>query len=50
MGYLYFAAIYVVAEMFAIPAVPLTASAGYLFGVGPGAAASALSELNLTPD
>ena len=36
MGYLYFAAIYVVAEMFAIPAVPLTASAGYLFGVGPG--------------
>ena len=50
MGYLYFSAIYVVAEMFAIPAVPLTASAGYLFGVGPGAAASALSELNLTPD
>ena len=28
----------------------LTASAGYLFGVGPGAAAPALSELNLTPD
>lgn len=36
LGYLYFSVIYVVAEMFAIPAVPLTASAGYLFGVIPG--------------
>uniref|UniRef100_A0A7S4KLV6 VTT domain-containing protein n=1 Tax=Guillardia theta TaxID=55529 RepID=A0A7S4KLV6_GUITH len=35
-GYLYFSLIYVVAEMLAIPAIPLTASAGYLFGVVPG--------------
>lgn len=36
LGYVYFSLIYIVAEMFAIPAVPLTASAGYLFGVVPG--------------
>lgn len=36
LGLLYFSAIYVLAELFAIPAIPLTASAGYLFGVGPG--------------
>mmetsp|Transcript_85620 Transcript_85620/g.138832 ORF Transcript_85620/g.138832 Transcript_85620/m.138832 type:complete len:401 (+) Transcript_85620:3-1205(+) len=35
-GYVYFSAIYIIAEMVAIPAVPLTASAGYLFGVIPG--------------
>jgi uncharacterized membrane protein YdjX (TVP38/TMEM64 family) len=35
-GYLYFAAFYIVAEVLAIPAAPLTASAGYLFGLGPG--------------
>ncbi len=33
---MYFSLVYIVAEMFAIPAVPLTASAGYLFGVVPG--------------
>lgn len=38
LGYLYFSAIYVVAEMLAIPAIPLTASAGYLFGVPMGTA------------
>ena len=32
MGYIYFAIIYIVAEILAIPAIPLTASAGYLFG------------------
>mmetsp|Transcript_33316 Transcript_33316/g.84141 ORF Transcript_33316/g.84141 Transcript_33316/m.84141 type:complete len:388 (+) Transcript_33316:65-1228(+) len=32
IGYLYFSAVYVVAEMLAIPAIPLAASAGYLFG------------------
>ncbi len=35
-GYLYFAAIYIVAEVLAIPAMPLTASSGYLFGLIPG--------------
>ena len=35
-GYLYFAAIYIAAEILAIPAVPLTASSGYLFGLIPG--------------
>jgi uncharacterized membrane protein YdjX (TVP38/TMEM64 family) len=36
MGYLYFAAIYIAAEVLAIPVFPLTASSGYLFGVVPG--------------
>jgi uncharacterized membrane protein YdjX (TVP38/TMEM64 family) len=35
-GYLYFAAVYVVAEVLAVPALPLTASSGYLFGLIPG--------------
>jgi len=35
-GYLYFAAIYIAAEILAIPAMPLTASSGYLFGLVPG--------------
>lgn len=35
-GYLYFAAIYIAAEILAIPAMPLTASSGYLFGLIPG--------------
>ncbi|KAG5192606.1 snare associated Golgi protein-domain-containing protein [Tribonema minus] len=33
MGYLYFGALYVIAEVLAIPALPLTASSGYLFGL-----------------
>ncbi|GMI17091.1 hypothetical protein TrLO_g13496 [Triparma laevis f. longispina] len=32
LGYIYFSLIYIVAEILAIPAIPLTASAGYLFG------------------
>ena len=35
-GYFYFAAVYVVAEVLAVPALPLTASSGYLFGLVPG--------------
>lgn len=35
-GYLYFALIYIVAEVLAVPAIPLTASSGYLFGLIPG--------------
>ncbi|KAJ1428564.1 snare associated Golgi protein-domain-containing protein [Ochromonadaceae sp. CCMP2298] len=35
-GYLYFSLIYIFAEIVAIPAVPLTASSGYLFGLLPG--------------
>jgi uncharacterized membrane protein YdjX (TVP38/TMEM64 family) len=35
-GYLYFSAIYILAEILAVPAFPLTASSGYLFGVVPG--------------
>lgn len=35
-GYIYFAAIYIAAEILAIPAMPLTASSGYLFGLIPG--------------
>lgn len=35
-GIAYFAAVYVIAEILAIPAIPLTASAGYLFGVREG--------------
>ena len=38
LGYLYFAAVYIAAEVLALPAVPLTASAGYLFGALPGTA------------
>lgn len=36
MGAVYFFFIYLVAEVLAIPAIPLTASAGYLFGVTEG--------------
>ena len=36
LGALYFGAVYTVAEILAIPAFPLTASAGYLFGVAKG--------------
>ena len=35
-GYIYFALFYIVAEVLAIPAAPLTASSGYLFGLVPG--------------
>mmetsp|Transcript_34662 Transcript_34662/g.35352 ORF Transcript_34662/g.35352 Transcript_34662/m.35352 type:complete len:330 (+) Transcript_34662:105-1094(+) len=35
-GPLYFAVVYIVAEVLAIPALPLTASSGYLFGLVPG--------------
>lgn len=42
-GYLYFSAIYTIAEILAIPAIPLTASAGYLFGVRDGTAVVLLS-------
>mmetsp|Transcript_16514 Transcript_16514/g.24716 ORF Transcript_16514/g.24716 Transcript_16514/m.24716 type:complete len:282 (+) Transcript_16514:524-1369(+) len=36
MGFFYFGAAYTIAEILAIPAIPLTASAGYLFGVRDG--------------
>jgi len=36
LGYVYFAAVYTVLEILAVPAIPLTASAGYLFGVKAG--------------
>ncbi|CAM9170582.1 unnamed protein product [Discosporangium mesarthrocarpum] len=36
LGPLYYGVLYVAAEMLAIPALPLTASAGYLFGVPGG--------------
>jgi uncharacterized membrane protein YdjX (TVP38/TMEM64 family) len=36
LGMVYFGLIYVLAEVLAIPAIPLTASAGYLFGVVQG--------------
>merc|ERR1712086_854311 len=43
-GMLYFASFYVLAEILAIPAVPLlTASSGYLFGTLPGTATCLLS-------
>lgn len=43
-GMLYFSAFYVLAEILAIPAVPiLTASSGYLFGLFPGTAVCLLS-------
>ncbi len=43
MGYVYFGAVYTIAEILAIPAIPLTASAGYLFGVRDGTAVVLLS-------
>lgn len=36
LGFIYFGAAYTIAEILAIPAIPLTASAGYLFGVRDG--------------
>lgn len=36
IGYLYFALVYIAAEILAVPAAPLTASSGYLFGLVPG--------------
>jgi uncharacterized membrane protein YdjX (TVP38/TMEM64 family) len=38
MGVFYFSLFYIAAEVLAIPAFPLTASAGYLFGVAQGTA------------
>jgi len=43
LGALYFGAFYTLAEVLAIPAIPLTASAGYLFGVQKGTAIVLLS-------
>ncbi|CAM9764580.1 unnamed protein product [Chrysoparadoxa australica] len=43
LGYFYFGALYVAAEILAIPAIPLTASSGYLFGVAGGTAIVLLS-------
>jgi len=43
LGALYFGVIYTIAEVLAIPAIPLTASAGYLFGVTEGTAIVLLS-------
>ena len=43
LGYLYFSIIYIVLEILALPAIPLTASAGYLFGVLPGTFVTLLS-------
>jgi hypothetical protein len=40
--YIYFIAVYVAAEILALPALPLTASAGYLFGILPGYASMSL--------
>ncbi|KAG5179712.1 snare associated Golgi protein-domain-containing protein, partial [Tribonema minus] len=40
---LYFGLVYVVAEVLAIPALPLTASSGYLFGLAGGTAVVAIS-------
>lgn len=36
MGPVYFGLMYILAEVLAIPAIPLTASAGYLFGISQG--------------
>uniref|UniRef100_A0A0K6SAX4 VTT domain-containing protein n=1 Tax=Chromera velia CCMP2878 TaxID=1169474 RepID=A0A0K6SAX4_9ALVE len=36
MGFAYFVLVYVIAEVLCVPALPLTASAGYLFGVTEG--------------
>lgn len=38
LGLVYFSAVYVAAEVLALPAIPLTASAGYLFGTMQGTA------------
>ena len=38
LGPLYFGAVYVLAEVVAIPAIPFTAAAGYLFGLAAGTA------------
>mmetsp|Transcript_2865 Transcript_2865/g.4474 ORF Transcript_2865/g.4474 Transcript_2865/m.4474 type:complete len:420 (-) Transcript_2865:33-1292(-) len=43
LGPLYFGVAYTIAEILAIPAIPLTASAGYLFGVTEGTAVVLLS-------
>lgn len=43
LGYVYFAGVYTAAEILAVPAIPLTASAGYLFGVRNGTAVVLLS-------
>lgn len=43
MGMIYFGFVYTIAEILAIPAFPLTASAGYLFGVKDGTAVVLLS-------
>jgi uncharacterized membrane protein YdjX (TVP38/TMEM64 family) len=43
LGPLYFGAAYTIAEILAIPAIPLTASAGYLFGPVQGTAVVLLS-------
>mmetsp|Transcript_25749 Transcript_25749/g.52351 ORF Transcript_25749/g.52351 Transcript_25749/m.52351 type:complete len:227 (+) Transcript_25749:2-682(+) len=42
-GLLYFGVVYTVAEILAIPAIPLTASAGYLFGTVQGTSIVLLS-------
>lgn len=36
LGYVFFSAVYILAEILAVPALPLTGAAGYLFGVVPG--------------
>jgi len=43
LGAVYFGVMYVIAEVLAIPAIPLTASAGYLFGLKEGTAIVLLS-------
>lgn len=43
VGVFYFAVTYIIAEVLAIPAIPLTASAGYLFGVQEGTTVVLLS-------
>lgn len=38
IGFVYFSAAYIALEVLALPAIPLTASAGYIFGTLPGTA------------